>query len=67
MGLGCLSQHFPSSQAWFELLGMVNWIVVQVHQNLCVVENPVGKNQLTHEKSYWVTGLTEFPSLPYVA
>ena len=43
MGLGCLSQHSPSSQVWFELLGMVNWIVIQVHQNLCVVENPVGK------------------------
>jgi len=28
---------------------------VQVHQNLCVVKNPVGKNQLTCEESYWVT------------
>ena len=37
MGLDCLSQHSPSSQAWFELLGMVYWVVVQVHQNLCVV------------------------------
>ena len=43
MGLDCLSQHSPSSQAWFELLGMVNWFVVQVRQNLCVMENPVGK------------------------
>ena len=43
MGLDCLSQHSPSSQDWFELLGMVNWIVIQVHPNLCVVENSVGK------------------------
>ena len=41
--LDCLSQHSPSSQEWFEQLGMVNYVVVQVHQNLCVVENPVGK------------------------
>ena len=43
MGLDCLSQHSPLSQDWFELLGMVNWIVIQVHLNLCVVENSVGK------------------------
>ena len=42
-GLDCLSQHSPSSQAWFELLEMANWFVVQVHQKLCVVENPMGK------------------------
>ena len=45
---------------------MVNWIVVQVHQNLCVVESSVGKNQVTHEESYWIIGSIEFPSLPYV-
>jgi hypothetical protein len=27
----------------FELIGMVNLVVLQVRQNLCVVENPVGK------------------------
>ena len=56
MGLGCLSQHSPSSQGWFELLEMVNWIVIQVCQNLCVVENPVGKPTHTWGKllSYWI-------------
>ena len=55
-GLDCLSRHSPSSQAWFELLGMVNWIVIQVHQNLCVVENPVGKTNSHARKllSYWI-------------
>jgi len=43
VALDCLSQHSPSSQAWFELIEMVNLIVIQVHQNLCVAKNPMGK------------------------